>query len=174
MPNLRYLDPASTQTLREGIAELKDAEGPEGDAAENLAPELVPQIDAHYAIHVLFACPTDLRGEIAAHVWTALGTTMTMVEMQNVNQHRDHRQVLREIGHLKLLKTWAKSVPLIGSIILRTLRMSRRWPADCFESYLDTSLKQLREDFGIELSNFRRTVRHRRGAGLRDIHRRTA
>ena len=173
MPNLRYLDPASTQTLREGISELKDAEGPDGDAAENLAPELITQIDAHDAIHVLFACPTDLRGEIAAHVWSALGTTMTMADMQTVNRHRDHRQVLRDIGHIKLLKTWAKSVRLIGSIVLRARRMNRRWPADCYGGYLDTSLRELRDDFGIELSICRRTVEHRGGAGLRDIRRST-
>ncbi len=174
MPNLRYLDPASTQTLREGITELKAAEGPDGDAAENLAPELAVQIDAHDAIHVLFACPTDLRGEIAAHVWSVLGTTMTMADMHAVNRHRDHRQVLRDIGHMKLLKTWAKCAPLIGSIILRARRMNRRWPADCYEIHLDTSLRELRDDFGIELSIYRRSVEHRGGAGLRNVRRSTA
>lgn len=91
MKYLEYLKPTSNQTLREGIAELRRAEGAENDAAECMAPELLTDIDTHDAIHVLFGCPTNLAGEIVAHVWTAFGTTVSMQDMHRVNQHRDHK-----------------------------------------------------------------------------------
>ena len=174
MTALQYLDPSSTQTLRQGIAELKRSEGPEGDAAENVSTDLILQIDVHDAIHVLFACPTDLRGEIAAHVWTAFGTTMTIAEMHNVNRHRDHRQVLREIGHLRVLRTWIQHVPLFLSIAMRSRRMTAKWPAERYRDYLDVSLFDLREQFKIQLAQIKRPIKSRGGAGLRRLKRTTA
>ena len=43
--SMRYLRPQSTQTLREGIAELRAAETTESDAAETFAQELKHDID---------------------------------------------------------------------------------------------------------------------------------
>ena len=170
MSELRYLDPSSTQTLREAIFELKETEWPDGDAAEKVSPDLLEAIDVHDAIHVLFGCPTDLRGEIAAHVWTAFGTTMSFAEMHAVNRHRDHRQVLREIGHRKLILRWLSTAPLILSIAVRARRMTQKWPADKYEAFLDLRLVDLRNEFGIRVLAPNRTVRSR-GAALRHVRR---
>ena len=50
---MRYLQPHSTQTLREGVVELRAAESTDADAAETFAAELKHDIDVHDAIHVL-------------------------------------------------------------------------------------------------------------------------
>lgn len=105
-PRLKFLDASSTQTLREGIQELRDAETADSDASESFPPELIADIDIHDAIHVLFGCPASLRGETIAHVWTAFGTSTKMSDMHRVNEHQDHKMVLSQIGHIKLLKTW--------------------------------------------------------------------
>ncbi|MDJ0707182.1 MAG: hypothetical protein QNJ46_28235 [Leptolyngbyaceae cyanobacterium MO_188.B28] len=169
MKTLEYLNPRSTQTLLEGIWELRVAEGAEADAAENVAPELVDDIEVHDAIHVLFGCPTNLAGEIIAHVWTLFGTTMSVRDMGRVNMHDDHRQVLAKIGHGRLLKMWFYSVPRIIITLFRALRMKRRWPAEDYRLYLDQRLCDLRKDFGIRLSSPSPTDQRGGGAALRTV-----
>ena len=148
---LHYLDPSASMSLREGIAELRAAEGADGDAVENVAPELIPDLDVHDAIHVLFACPTNLTGEISAHIWTLFGTTMRMKDMHRVNMHQDHRKVLTEIGHRRLIRTWFMNIPHIVATLFRSFRMSSKWPADKYADYLDVPLSELRHQFNIRL-----------------------
>lgn len=149
MKNLMYLDPNSTQTLREGIRELRTYEGATHDASENVALDLADAIDMHDAIHVLFGCPTSLFGEIIAHVWTALGTTVKMQEMHRVSRHDDHRQALSKIGYRRLIATWLVNFPSILTTLICAMRMQLRWPAEDFILYLDQRLCDLRENFGI-------------------------
>lgn len=147
---LAYTDPRSKQTLREGIQEARAAEG-DDDAVEKVAADLVADINAHDAIHVLFGCPTDLRGEILAHVWTLVGTDMQMKEMHRVNQHADHRATLAQIGHGHLFRTWLRSFPQIVATFHRAFRMKKRWEANNFEAHLDRPLTELRAELGIRL-----------------------
>ena len=169
MKNLEYLNPYSTQTLREGIAELRAAEGADGDAAQNIAPELAADIDVHDAIHVVFACPTNLIGEISAHVWTLFGTTMKVADMHRVNMHEDHRTVLADIGHRRLLKTWFQCVPQTIRTFLRTFRLKSKWPAEDYTSFFDQRLCDIREQFNIILPNRPSTKGKPSGAALRYV-----
>lgn len=149
--SLEYLNSKTSMTLREGIQELRTAEGIENDAVENVAPELVDDLNIHDAIHVLFACPTTLPGEISAHLWKVFGTTMKMKDIHRVNRHEDHRQVLAEIGYGRLIRTWFKSIPSIVATLWRSLRLKRCWPAKDYELFLDVPLVELRQQFGIHL-----------------------
>jgi len=148
---MKYLAPDSTQTLREGVAELRQVEGPEGDAAESFAQELRQDIDVHDAIHVLFGCPTTLAGEIIAHVWTAFGTTASIADMHRVNAHGDHRAVLASIGHWRLFRTWLASLKPIATTLRNTRRMTQRWPVERMAEFYDRRLVDIRDEFGIRL-----------------------
>lgn len=168
-----YLQPESTQTLREGIAELRRIEGAGADAAESFAAELLHDIDVHDAIHVLFACRTTLAGEIIAHVWTAFGTTSSLHDMRRVNAHRDHRTVLAQIGHARLLRTWLKHLPHIVTTLLNARRMTHRWPVEEMSAFLDRRLCDIRLEFGIRLPTpppaAKLTEERGGGAALRSI-----
>jgi hypothetical protein len=164
---LRYLSPDCPMTLREGIAELRGAEGADGDAAAQVAPELVHDLDVHDAIHALFACPTSVAGEVIAHVWTALGTTAKLADLHRVNAHRDHRKVLAQIGHWKLVKTWFRSLPRIVGTFRRARRMARRWPVEQMEAFLDRPLVDIRREFGIQLPDPPAAATNSGGAALR-------
>lgn len=168
----KYLEPGSTQTLREGVMGLRRAETAGSDAAETFAPELKHDIDVHDAIHVLFACPTTLAGEIIAHVWTAFGTTASLAEMHRVNRHADHRAVLAQIGHRKLLRVWLTSLPHIVATIWNAFRMKRRWRVKDMDSFLDQRLCDIRREHGIQLPNISGsnvTDETTNGAALRTI-----
>jgi membrane-bound lytic murein transglycosylase MltF len=154
-------------TLREGIAELRGAEGAEGDAANQVAPELARDLDVHDAIHVLFACPTSVAGEVIAHVWTLFGTTAKLADLHRVNAHQDHRKVLAQIGHWKLVKAWVRSLPRIVGTFRRTGRMARRWPVEQMEVFLDRPLVDIRREFGIQLPEFPRAAASGSGGAAR-------
>ena len=149
MQNLMYLNPNSTQTLREGIQELRIYQGAIHDVSENVALDLADDIDMHDAIHVLFGCPTSLFGEIIAHVWTAFGTTVKRQEMHRVSRHDDHRKILSNIGYRRLIATWLIHFPSILKTFINAMRMQLRWPAEDFILFLDQRLCDLRENFGI-------------------------
>ncbi len=145
-----YLDANCTSTLREAIAELRGLEGVD-DASAAVAPEIAPDLDIHDVIHVLFACSTDLRGEILAHIWTMAGTTAKVADLHRVTTHRDHRQALRRIGHGRLLWTWVSKAPLFITVFRRARQMKRRFPVHAVAQYLDRPLCDIRRDFGIRL-----------------------
>ena len=150
---LRYLNPDCSLTLREGIRELRRAEGADNDAAANVAPELAHDLNVHDAIHVLFGCPTSLAGEVIAHVWTGFGTTARPSDLHRVTSHEDHRQVLSRIGHGRLLRMWLRSLPRIVATLFNAGRMSRRWPVEELEAFLDRPLDEIRREYGIRIGS---------------------
>jgi len=167
MSEAKYLDPESTQTLRDAINELKRLEGV-NDAEMSLAPELAGDIAVHDAIHVIFGCRTGLHDELAAHVWTALGTTYQARDMARVNMHNDHREVLRRIGHSQLLRTWITQLSMVAKIAYRAHRMTERFPAHRFDQFLDQRLVDIRRKFNIRIA-VSNDPSDRTGAGLRSI-----
>ena len=166
---LRYLEPDSEQTLFEAIEELRVAEGVENDAAGYISPDLRNDIELHDVIHTVFACPTNLKGEILAHLWSVFGTTLTMGEMHNVTSHNDHKAVLKKIGHFRLIKTWLGNTPNMFRVVLRSRKMNKKWPAHQFEQYLNKSLKDIRTEYGINIVETSSGNQTSNGAALRTI-----
>jgi len=169
MSILRYLRSDSSQTLLEAINELRVAEGAGNDAAEYISPELRSDIELHDVIHTVFACPTNLKGEILAHLWSVFGTTLTMREMHRVTSHYDHKTVLKKIGHFRLLKTWLSNFPNMVRVLSRSRQMNRKWPAHEFEQCLNVSLLDLRSEYGIKIIETSTTNQTSHGAALRSI-----
>ena len=126
MSKLRYMEPDTNQTLLEAIDELRVAEGADNDAAEHIAAELRDDIELHDVIHTVFACPTNLKGEILAHLWSVFGTTLTMKQMHRVTSHQDHKAVLSKIGHARLLKTWIGNISNMARVVHRARKMNRK------------------------------------------------
>jgi hypothetical protein len=176
---LQYLQPDSPQTLRAGIAELRAAEGVDHDAAAQVSPELRHDLDVHDAIHVLFGCPTTLRGEIAAHVWTLCGTTLPLREMHRVAGHADHRAVLRTIGYRKLIRTWFQGFGTIVMTTWRSCRMTHRLEIASLPTMYDRPLSELRAELGIRFPPTKQSSGNRAsgestttgGAALRHVRR---
>ena len=168
---LDYLNPYSRQTLGSALAELREAEGAENDAAGQVAPELSRDLDVHDAIHVIFACSTDVEGEVMAHAWTLLGTTAKIGDLHRVMSHRDHREALAKIGHRHLLSMWVWSVPRIALTVWRALRMTGRLRIEALPGLLAQPLAEIRRDHGIRLSRPRRMEGPLAGAAVRNLRR---
>ena len=107
--------------------------------------------DQHDAVHVVFGCPTTLRGEVLAHVWTVFGTTTKLGEMHRAVAHGMHRDILSAIGHLRLLGVWVRSLPRLARAFRRSRRMTRPWPVEQTATFLDRPLGDIRREFNIVL-----------------------
>jgi hypothetical protein len=146
----QYRQHNSTQTLQKGLEELRALEAAQqNDASETFDAALQTELTQHDVIHVLFGCGTDLQGEIQAHVWTLFGTTLSMQQMHQVNTHKDHKSALQEIGHFKLLRTWLRLFPQLLRTIWRAKHMSKKFPIEQTDAYLQRSLKEIRREFSI-------------------------
>ena len=95
---LDYLDPDCRLTLRQDIAQLREEDAKLRDVAPRVAPKVECSVTAHDAVHIIFACDTSDRGEVIAHAWLLLGTTVTHRELRDVMDTRDHRAFVQEVG----------------------------------------------------------------------------
>lgn len=138
-------------TLQEAIDELRLAEGEEIYLPEKLAPEIRQAIDAHDAVHTIFGCDISKRDEVAAHVFMLLGTTVTMKELKSVATHRDHRKMTTDAGHLEMLKTAVGAFPRLAKASWTALKMTKRFPWQNYNKYLDRKLSEIRSEFGIRI-----------------------
>jgi len=146
--NLKYKVQNSKLTFAEGITEFRKFDV-QKDEAERVSEELLRDINEHDAIHTLFGCSTDLKGEILAHVWTYYGTTTEASQMIKVNKHKDHKAALQEIGHLRLIKTWFLNFASIIKVIFKARKMSQKFPILKYENYLNKELGEIRTEFNI-------------------------
>ena len=110
---LNYLRQNSELTLFEGVQELRTFEGNQNnDRVEVSSPEFKEKLHGHDIIHSLFGCSTDIKGEIKVHLWMIFGTTTKMSEIKQALGSKDHKDTLKEIGHLKLVKRWLYAFPM--------------------------------------------------------------
>ena len=139
---------AST-TLGEAIQKLRNLE--HDDMTNQMSPEITKILEQHDAVHVLFNCGTSIREEIAAHLWMLFATTAKIGEMHRAVASVEHKSVLSNIGHFKLLGTWFTSLPRIVGIIFKSLRMKKKLAMEEFSQLKEKSLLEIRREYGIIL-----------------------
>jgi ubiquinone biosynthesis protein Coq4 len=148
---LSYQLSNSEMTLQEAINELRLAEGEEIYLPEKLAPEIKEAIEAHDAVHTIFACDISKRDEILAHIFMLLGTTVKMVELKKVAAHLDHRKMTTDAGHFEMIKTAIVALPHLAKASVTALKMKKKFPWNNYNIYLNRKLSDIRSEFGINI-----------------------
>lgn len=146
---MQRLDSGNSLTLGQALQSFRTATG-EDDATEQMA-DIEEIFERHDAIHVLFDCGTSIQDEIAVHVWMAFATTANVSEMHRAVAHLEHRNVLSDIGHFKLISTWVRCLPRILSIILKSLRMKKRVAIEELSKLKQQPIFDIRLEHGIVL-----------------------
>ena len=147
---LKYLQQQSELTLFEGIKELRAFEGTnENDLTSKTTQQFMNALEGHDVIHSLFGCATDVNGEIKVHLWMVFGTTTKMREIKSALGSRDHKETLKEIGHLNLLKRWFYAIPMAIKIFALSKRMTKKYPVENFLNDLNEKLKDIRDEYNI-------------------------
>ncbi len=147
---LKYLEEGSDQSLSEGIAEYY------AHNSALLDPSTLPVAAAelfrqHDAGHVVFACDTSLRGETLIDTWTVVATTAGLRGYLEYFKHPQVNQVFADVGFGPILREFVLCVPDVFRVLVRSRRMSARWPWRQYERYLDWPLAEIRREFNIRV-----------------------
>ena len=150
---LRYQGQDTDMTLREGLAEYYASNSALIDPSETSTSEIGEYFANHDASHVAFGTSTQIDDELLNDVWTFFAVDV---------RYRDY------VGDLLTTREEAvkvvKSFPLWGSIVgvglliwrfpalvVRSRRMTKKWPWRGWERYLDRPLREIRREFNLRV-----------------------
>jgi hypothetical protein len=152
----QYTDKASTQTLREGMAEYY-ALNPQVTPPETQPTEFAKILRAHDVGHVIYGCDTGMFDELKIlplFWWTSECTFQTYLKMKN-SPAVDvmYEDMIREKGVLWLygavLKVLPSLIPTLIPIWFKTRKRQKRVPFLEFEPLLDRSLLEIRQTYDL-------------------------
>jgi hypothetical protein len=151
-----YVDKASTQTLREGLAEYYDL-NPNVTQPETQPAEFAKILLAHDVLHVIYGLDTGMYDELKLlpiSWWTSECTFKTYLKMKDspaVDVMYD--DMIREKGVLWLygsvLRVLPALIPALIPIWFKTRNRQKFIPFLEFEPLLDRSLLDIRQEFDL-------------------------
>lgn len=152
----RYLDKASTQTLREGLEEYY-ALNPLVTPPDTQPPEFAKILLAHDVGHVIYGCDTGMYDELKIlplFWWTSECTFQRFRKMRNTPAvDAMYDDMIREKGLLWLygavLKVLPPLIPELITIWFKTRNRKKRVPFLEFEPLLDRSLLGIRQEYDL-------------------------
>jgi hypothetical protein len=106
----------------------------------------------HDVAHVVFGCDTTLLGEGTVKLWTIFGTTLRFWKHLRGYSEADAFSLFRQYSRHHLAKNLGRLIVSMPRTIQRARRVRHRWPWSDHDAYLDTTLHEIRSEFGIELS----------------------
>ena len=152
----RYMAPASTQTLREGLAEYY-ALNPHVTPPETQPPDFAQILKAHDVGHVIYGCDTGMYDELKIlplFWWTSECTFQTYLKMKD-SPAVDvmYADLIKEKGVLWLYASILRVLPVLCPelvrIWLKTRNWSKRLPFLEFGPLMERSLLDIRQEFDL-------------------------
>ena len=153
---LIYQSQNSQQTLREAIEEyhryltrigrkiLTDSPG-----ADN------PVWLYHDATHAIFGHDTTIEGEATLDFWVFFGSDFSwkvLWEYQQIPEIKElSRAVVGQLGISFIPKLYWRNRKALWQVIRNTRKMHKKWPFEPPTEFLDRTLADLRQEFGITL-----------------------
>lgn len=139
------------------------------DMHYKLNPQFTPWFDyekgilqdtmkAHDICHIIFGCSTTLPGEFRVELWSALGTNLGTVGYAKIASNKkvlnEPLMIVKKIGFFKVIGVMLFHFFDIFKIMGLSRKMNKKW--ECFEEekYLQTTVGEIRKEFGVTLMNF--------------------
>lgn len=141
----------STQTLAQGLEEYFAAH-PGLDDARRMSPESERFFRCHDAAHVVFGCGTSLDDEAAVKIASIFGTTAGFGVLKGYRLH-ESLDIYKRLRPMEVLRSIMRSVAVVPRTILRCRGQRSRWPWEGYPQYLDVPLRDIRRQFGIEVTH---------------------
>jgi hypothetical protein len=151
-----YLDKASTQTIREGLADYY-ALNPHVTQPETQPAEFAKILLAHDVLHVIYGLDTGMYDELKLlpiSWWTSECTFKAYLKMKDspaVDVMYD--DMIREKGvlwlYVSVLRVLPKLIPALIPIWFKTRKRQKLVPFLEFEPLLDRSLLDIRQEFDL-------------------------
>jgi len=152
----------SPQTLAEGIAEYHAA-NPQLADARSLSPEARAFFRCHDVAHVVYGCTTALDDEAVVKLSSLFGTSAGIGVLRGYRLH-ESVEIYRQLPLRDLLGTLLRSIVIVPRTLVRCLRQRARWPWADFDGHLGSSLREIRDQYGIRVVRGAASPRARPGA----------
>ena len=116
-----------------------------------MSPEAAALFRQHDAGHVVFGCDTTVRGETLIDTWTIFGTTaglrgyLAYLELPQVGE------LFARTGYGRVAVETLRWLADAMRVVLRSRRLSRKWPWREYGQYLDRRLWDIRAEFDIQV-----------------------
>ena len=146
-----YQQQDSIQTLAQALEEYH-AVHPGLSNARLMSPEGQAFFTCHDAVHVVFGCGIDLDDEAVVKIASMLGTTAGLGVLRGYVLH-ETLDIYRQLRVLDMLRAIGRAIVVVPRTILRCVAQRRRWPWTEHRSYLDVSLQDIRQQFGIKVAH---------------------
>ena len=152
--DLRYQQQHCELTLRQGLAEYHSYLAAIGrkTMVDRASSRLILE---HDVTHVMFGMDTSLEQEAGLDTWLLFGCRYEWRYLCGYAQLPDikalYRALISERGWLLFPRLYWKCLGLKWRIIRRTRRMSKKWPFQFPEEWLDQPVATLRAQHGISI-----------------------
>lgn len=153
IPNQRdqFQSPASIQTLAEALAEYYAA-NPEIKRGDALSPDARGFFLSHDVVHVMYGCGTSMPDEAVVKLASVFGTTGGFSILRGYRLH-ESVDIYRHLPLGSTLIALFASPYIIVRTLWRCARQHAKWPWLSHEQYMQTPLRELRAQFGIEVAH---------------------
>lgn len=109
----------------------------------------------HDVTHALFGHDTSIEGEVTLDFWVLFGSDFswkTLREYQQIPEIRElSRSIIAQLGISFIPKLYWRNRRALWQVIQNTRKMHKKWPFEKPEEFLDRTLADLRQEFGITL-----------------------
>jgi hypothetical protein len=158
MRRQHYQSPAATQTLAEGLSEYLAAHAELKRDDELADPEARQFFRSHDIVHVLWGCGTSMPDEAIVKIASLFGTTGGLQVLRGY-AHHETLDIYRHLPPASTLAAFLLAPYLVLRTLWRCARQRERWPWIDNARHMDTSLAELRSEFGIRVAHARNDAR---------------
>jgi len=144
---LDYQHPDSSLTLSEGLEEYFSAHAQHFDA-RTYTPAAKEFFRCYDALHVVLGCDISLADEMVVKISSLFGTNAGFGVLKGYALP-ESKEIYQELNLGLIVVTALRAVVIVPRTLWYCLRLTRRWPWDEFDPYLDAPLRQIRREFGI-------------------------
>ena len=146
---LSFQVPDCEMTLEEGLVEFYSSRDDLalGRGASDSARQF---FRCHDAAHVVFGCSTSLPNEAMVKIWSFFGSTAGL-SLIRAYRSPESQEIYEQIAWGDVLNTALRSTVRLPLVLVRCLRMRKRWPWSDFDGYRHVRLVDIRREFGIRV-----------------------
>lgn len=147
-----YQRPDTTMTLREGLAEYYRVNPGLSDPATATNPKSVEFFHNHDCTHVVFGTHTGPLDEGVNDMLTLFGVQLTAGDyLRGFLATDEATEISKLYANRSFFRLFWRTLKLSPKAWRMTRKMKKKWPWHPPASFMDRPLRELREEFGIEL-----------------------
>ena len=154
----KYMDTKAQITLREGLDEFRKMVPNFIGAEQYSNPESKALFQGHDAVHVISGLGINITEEAMVDAFTYSSTDLSIWESMKYTKLPEIQNLIRTLPKRDLVIDSIKAIPSAFKVWRASKKMTKKWPFYGWETYLDMSLSDIRDEFNIRPQLYVRRV----------------